>query len=195
MDAVTNQIVRARAAVTARESDLYRSEAAVKNAEGRIRALVNAPDLGMLDEFELMPTEQPTSMEIPVDLRLALETSIKNRPELHSAVKQIKAASVRADMSKNELLPALDVVLESYVAGLQGDSDVAGAWQEMFNEGQPSYSAGLLLEVPLRNREAKAQFPTPRDRIATIPESVSRHAARDAARSRSCCSGSTDRLS
>ena len=45
IDAVMNQIVRARAAVAARESDLFRSAAAVKNAEGRIRALVNAPEL------------------------------------------------------------------------------------------------------------------------------------------------------
>ncbi len=38
IDAVTNQVVRARAAVAARKSDLFRAAAAVKNAEGRIRA-------------------------------------------------------------------------------------------------------------------------------------------------------------
>jgi outer membrane protein TolC len=158
IDAVANQIVRARAAVAARESDLFRSAAAVKNAEGRIRALVNDPQLGMLDEFELMPIGHPTNCEVPVDMRQSMEASFRHRPEIHSAIKQIKASSVRQKMSKNELLPALDMVLETYVAGLRGESDLAGAWRDMFQEGEPSYSAGLQLDIPLRNREAKARF-------------------------------------
>ena len=112
----------------------------------------------MLDEFELMPMEHPTSCKIPVDMREAMETSFQHRPEVHSAVKQIKASSIRQNMSKNELLPALDVVMETYVAGLRGESDLAGAWRDMFKEGEPSYSAGVQLDIPLRNREAKARF-------------------------------------
>ena len=43
IDVVENQLVRAGSAVASRKSDLYRSAAAVKNAEARIRALVECP--------------------------------------------------------------------------------------------------------------------------------------------------------
>ncbi len=158
IDAVSNQIVRARAAVAARRSDLIRSAAAVKNSEGRIRALVNAPDLGVLDEFELMPTDMPSTELIPVDLRQSLEIAVRKRPELNVALKQIKGSAVRLDMSKNELLPVLDVVLETYFAGLSGNSSVGTAWANQFSVGGPSYTAGLQFEVPLRNRESRARY-------------------------------------
>ena len=62
------------------------------------------------------------------------------------------------NLTKNELLPALDVVLETYVAGLRGDSAIGVAWTDQFSAGGPSYTAGLQFEVPLQNREAKARF-------------------------------------
>lgn len=158
IDAVTNQIVRARAAVASRKSDLFRAAAAVKNAEGRIRALVNAPDLGVLDEFELTPRDMPTTQLIPVDMRESLEMAIRSRPEVNVAMKQIKGSALRLKMSKNELLPILDVVLETYVAGLKGNSDIGTSFTQQFNEGGPSYTAGLQFEVPLRNRAARARF-------------------------------------
>ena len=158
IDALANQIVRARSAVASRKSDLYRAAAAVKNAESRIRALVNAPELGALDEFELTPCDLPTLQEVPVNLTEALEVAIRNRPEVNVAVKQIKASAIRKDMSKNELLPVLDVLLETYVAGLRGNSSIGGAWVDQFSDGGPSYSAGFQFEVPLRNRAARARF-------------------------------------
>lgn len=158
IDAVQNQIVRARAAVASRKSDLFRAAAAVKNAEGRIRALVNAPDLGVLDEFELTPGDLPTTQFIPVDMCESLEMAIRSRPEINVAMKQIKASAVRLKMSKNELLPLLDVVLETYVAGLKGNSGVGRAVEQQFADGSPSYTAGLQFEVPLRNRAARARF-------------------------------------
>jgi outer membrane protein TolC len=159
IDAVTNQIVRAQAAVTARRSNLYRAAAAVKNAEGRIRALVNAPDLGVLDEKELVPTDVPTTEEIPVDLSGTMETAVRHRPEIQQSMEQIKASAVRVKMSKNELLPALDLVLETYVAGLRGESDIGSAFTDQFQApSTPSYSAGLQFEMPFGNREAKARY-------------------------------------
>jgi outer membrane protein TolC len=112
----------------------------------------------MLDEFELTPLDTPSCLPIPVDMRETLEVAIRNRPEINVAVKQIKGSAVRLKMSKNELLPVLDVLLETYVAGLRGDSGIGSAFGDQFDKGGPSYTAGLQFEVPLRNREARARF-------------------------------------
>lgn len=158
IDAVQSQIVRARAAVAARKADLFRAAAAVKNAEGRIRSLVNAPSLGKVDEYEFLPVDMPTVNEFCIDMPNAITMALQNRPEIHQAMKQIKASSVRLNMSHKELLPALDLVMESYVNGLQDDSDIGAAYFDQFSTGAPSYRAGLQFEVPLRNRVAKARF-------------------------------------
>ena len=158
IDVVENQLVRARAAVAARKSELYRAAAAVKNAEARIRALVNAPQLGHLEEIELTPADVPQLAPLPLELQQAIEVAIRNRPEVLLAMKQIKAAGVRVDVAKNEILPLLDVVMETYVAGLRGDRNVGGAFVDQFSVGAPSYTAGLRMEVPIGNRAAQARF-------------------------------------
>ncbi len=119
---------------------------------------MNAPELGAIDEFELTPVVQPTVAHLPVDMGDSVQVAFQNRPEIHQAMKQVKAAAVRMDMSKNELLPALDLLLETYTAGLRGDSDIGRAWSDQFSTGAPSYSAGLQFEVPLRNRESRARY-------------------------------------
>lgn len=158
LDAVANQIVRARAAVASRRSDLFRAAAGVKNAEGRLRALVNAPGLGIVDEFELTPMDFPATYAIPLELHETLQAAFRNRPEIREALKQVRAGAVRLNVSQNELLPILDLTLDSYVNGLRGDSNIGGAWVDQFGDGAPSYTAGLRFEMPLGNRAARARF-------------------------------------
>ncbi|MCA9264755.1 MAG: TolC family protein [Planctomycetales bacterium] len=158
IDALASQLVRARAAVASRKSDLFRAAASVKNAEGQIRALVNAPELGRVGEFELLPSSNPTVEPQGLDMECVLSDAVQHRPEVHQAMKQIKASALRLEMSSNELLPIFDVVLEGYLNGLRGDSSIGGAFVDQFSDGAPSYSAGLQLEMPLRNRAARARY-------------------------------------
>ena len=49
--------------------------------------------------------------------------ALENRPEVHQVLSQARAAEVRLHMAENELLPSLNLILESYVAGLDGNSE------------------------------------------------------------------------
>lgn len=157
LDVVRNQIVRAQAAIASRKANLYRGATAVKNAEARIRALVNAPDLGTMDECELATMDTPQVELIPLQMAETIETAFRHRPEVAAGLKQIQAASIRRSMTKKELLPALDVVLETYVAGLRGNSDIAGSFTDQFQRGAPSYTTGLRMEAPISNRAARSR--------------------------------------
>jgi outer membrane protein len=158
IDALESQIVRAQAAVAARQAELVRSAANIRNIEARVRALTNAPDLQANPQAELIPQDPPETVRVDFSLRDALVTALQHRPEIDAASHEIRAASVRLNMSKNELLPALDLVLETYVMGLDTDYDISQAWTDQFSVGEPSYSAGLLFEVPLQRRAAKARL-------------------------------------
>ncbi|HLQ43454.1 MAG TPA: TolC family protein [Planctomycetaceae bacterium] len=156
LDAVRSQILRAKAETATRRSQVLRAQMGVKNAEDRIRALVNDPRFGDYDTVELLPTEAPALDQIPLTMALALSTAVQSRPEVSQALRQIQAGCTRLNMSKNEVLPMLNLVTETYVAGLQ-PNDPFNAFHNSFDSGHPGYSVGLQFEVPISNRAPLAR--------------------------------------
>ena len=158
VDALVSQIVRAKSAVEIRRAELVRAMTSIRNTETRIRTLVNAPQWQNETNVELIPTEAPTLGFLRISVHDAVATSLQNRPEVDEAMKEIDAARVRLDMSYNELRPALSLVLETYVSGLEGGSEVGQALANQFNQGEPSYTAGLVFERPWQNRAARERY-------------------------------------
>lgn len=158
VDTLQSQLLRAQAAVAARRADLIRAEAAIKNAEARLRALVYAPDTAPEAIAELIPSEPPARQYVDIDMRAALVTAVQNRPDVDRAMKLIQAANVRLKVSQKELLPILNLVLETYVSGLRGSSDIGRAMSDQMSIGAPSYTTGLVFDVPMHNRAARARF-------------------------------------
>lgn len=157
IDAQQSQIASARATATTRNAELIRAQTAVKNAESRLRSLVNDPELGSFDETEIIPLDTPTNLLYEVGIQESMSFAIQNRPEVLQALKQIQAGTVRLSMSKHELLPVLNLITEAYVAGLRPDGDAIDAWTQQFEDGRPSYSVGLEYEIPVGNRTAAAR--------------------------------------
>ncbi len=157
VDAQQSQIVSAKASATTRYADLIRSRMAVKNAESRLRSLVNDPDFCEFDEVEIVPIDMPNMMNFEADMRESMEFAIKNRPEVLQALKQIKAGQIRFGMSKHELLPQLDLITQTYVAGLEARGSISDAYAEQFSAGRPGYSVGVTYEIPFGNRASCAR--------------------------------------
>jgi outer membrane protein TolC len=158
VDVLRGQIARARSAVANRRADLIRRQASARNAESRIRAMVNDPGLGTSDSVELVPNEHPGRLKMATDLQGSLVVALKNRPEIQLCMKEVRAAGIKADVATNELLPTLNAVLSTYVSGLRGYGDVSAAYTDQFSAGTPSFTAGLQFEMPLGNRVANARL-------------------------------------
>ena len=158
IDAQRTQYILASSALATRKSDLIRARTSVVNAETRLRGLINAPELSNSDQVELVPSEFPTLNFSPADLQNEIYTSMQNRPEVHAAIKQVRAGATRLGIAQHELLPALNLVTEAFVSGLRGDSEFGQAFVDQFSAGGPSYSLGLNYELPVGNRLAKARL-------------------------------------
>ena len=158
IDASPVQLTSAKAALSARESELIRASAAIRNAEARLRALINAPDLGIDETTELIPVQPPSGEYYYADLSTQVETALQSRPEIQAATKEIKAAAIRLNMSKHEILPVLNLVTRGYLSGLRGNSEFRRSFSDQFSTGRPSYSVGIEYEVPINNRAAKARL-------------------------------------
>ncbi|KAA5538542.1 TolC family protein [Roseiconus nitratireducens] len=156
LDSLESQVLRARAAVTQRRSELVRAVTSIKNLEDRLRAIVNSPELLQDRDVELVPAEAPVTQLLPVSFDDAIVTALQQRSEINEVAGEIESTRVRLNVARNEMLPALDLVLESYVSGLRGSNNIGQSWVDQFSVGEPSYTAGLIFEVPLWRRAAKA---------------------------------------
>lgn len=157
LDAVQRQVLRARAAVATRQSEMARAYTSIRNAESRLRFLVNDPALLHASGQELAPVESPLVEAVPLQMEQSLYTALQHRPNISQAIREVRAATVRLDVAHHEILPKLDLVASTYVAGLAANSYFGQSWGSQFDSGRPTFSAGLLFEVPFGRREAFAK--------------------------------------
>ncbi len=158
IDALQRQVNRAKAAVASRRSDIVRAQSSIRNAESRLRLLVNDPQFLDLTSSELVPIEAPRADHVPLSLAGSLQQALQYRPDISAAVHDLRASGVRLGVSQNELLPKLDLVLSAYVAGLQGEHDILEAWGDQFSVARPGYTVGGVFEMPLGNRAAQSRL-------------------------------------
>lgn len=156
-DAAESQVARARAAVASREADLARAMTEIKNAQTRLNALVQVPYLFNPQCAEFIPVSSSPPANLGICLEDALVTALHHRTEISRGLARLEAAQVRAAAAANESLPTLDVVLEGYVAGLAPNYQTASAFGDQFTEGQPGFTAGIVLNAPWGARAARSR--------------------------------------
>lgn len=97
--------------------------------------------------------EQP---ELTADLDRAFVSALGQRPDLQRRLREIEKLELQGKISRNALLPALDLLGSYSHSGLGGSysddlDDVGG-------RDFPSWEVGLALSYPLGNREARYEL-------------------------------------
>lgn len=157
VDSLDRQVLRAKAAVASRRSEITRALTRIKNAQSQLRLLVNDDSLLNSSCYEFLPSDQPLNQDLGVAIGDALATALSHRPDISQAIRELRSTAVRLGVAKNDLLPQLDLLVSTYVAGLNGNTDVYAAYVNQFNDGRPGFTVGLQFEVPLGNRGAWAR--------------------------------------
>jgi outer membrane protein TolC len=118
---------------------------------------------------------------VPTDNTLAADTeasesildlisrALENRPELLESDVDLDNRQISRKAARNALLPSLSLVGFYGGSGLGGEKnpvfpgqpadlphDLPGTWRTTFNNSFPDYFIGLNLNIPFRNRVAKA---------------------------------------
>lgn len=158
VDAVRRQVLRARAAVATRQSEMVRAQTSIRNAESQLRLLVNDPQMVHSAAREFTPLDTPLMEPLPLVMGDALHVALMHQPGISAAIREIRASAVRLGIAENQILPRLDLIVGTYVAGLDAERDVGQSFGNQFDQGQPGYNAGFLFEIPLGNRAAGAQL-------------------------------------
>ncbi|MCA9133801.1 MAG: TolC family protein [Planctomycetales bacterium] len=156
LDSLRSQLLRADAAIYRQQASQAKAQAQIRAAEANLRAAVAAPQLRDLAGTELLPATPPADWRTPISREDELAQALNHHPEIQAIRVNLQAARVRLQVAENELRPTLNLVVEGYLRGLNGDFDAAKSFGDQFSRGAPSYSGGLSYARPYRNSASKA---------------------------------------
>jgi len=148
------ELAAAEAEVALRNEDLIDAESELEQTRLRLMRLIGPPggeeawrrDIALTDELAL-PEDKPASPEDHVEIGLRM------RPDLNEARLSVQRGDLEVVHTKNGLLPKLDFFL---TLGATGYSETFKGSAGKVNGHHYDVEAGLTLEYPLLNRDARA---------------------------------------
>ncbi len=166
-------VMRAEAEVSKRDQDLTVARTNLQLQESLIKnALTRSLDDATLEEMPVVPTDRLQSLDIQTSQPILdlINQALNSRPELLESDVDLVNRQISRKAAKNALLPSLSMVGFYGGTGLAGQlnpvfqgsnssvvpTDFGGALSNAFNNSSPDYYVGLNLNIPLRNRVAKA---------------------------------------
>jgi outer membrane protein len=173
------EVTRAAAQVSANEeallisrTNLAQQETVLKNALSRTGVQdpkFDAVHIVPLDSIEVPKIEQIRPIQ---DL---IQVAVAHRPEVEQTRISLENSKINLQGTRNSLLPSLSAfaeltnnalagILNPIYNGSSGPADpyfiggVGTILSQLFGRNFPNYSAGLSLNIPLRNRAAQADY-------------------------------------
>jgi len=173
------EVTRAAAEVSARKEDLLISETNLAQQETVLKNALsrNGVESVWLDQVHIIPLdsfEVPKTDELKPTAELINE-ALESRPEIAQTKINLESSKINVQGTKNNLLPTLSAFADVNNQGLTGpvnptynnccgpvDPYFIGGYGNMlaqeFRRNFPNYSAGFSLTIPLRNRQAQADY-------------------------------------
>jgi outer membrane protein TolC len=160
------EVSRRKQNVTLARTNLELQELLLKNA---LTKNLDDPDV---ETSPIVPVETPSHRDDEAldPIGVLVSQSLRNRPELAESDADLENREITRKTARNALLPTLSLQAFYGGTGLAGllnaadltanvssvPTDLSGAMRSAFNNSSPTYYVGLNLEIPLRNRVAKA---------------------------------------
>ncbi len=167
-------VMRAEAEVSKRDQDLTVARTSLQLQETLMKnAITKSLDDPVLESIPVVPTDQMQAVETKEARQIQglISEAQQNRPELAESDIDLVNRQISRRAATNALLPSLSLIAFYAGSGLGGPlnpvynlgqnvstvpTDFGGALQNAFNNSSPDYYVGLNLNIPIRNRVAKA---------------------------------------
>jgi len=167
-------VLKAESELATRQQDLTVARTNLELQELYMKnAITRSFDDPTLQEMAVVPTDHLAAQIQPdkTPVQQSIDAALKNRPELQQNALDLSNRELTRKTARNALLPQLSIY--GYYAGsgaggtpnpdfiAQGGTvsappDYWGTFQNAFNNSSPDYQVGFQLQMPIRNRQAKA---------------------------------------
>jgi outer membrane protein TolC len=167
-------VLKAESEVATRQQDLTVARTNLELQELYMKnAITRSFDDPILQELPVVPTDHLAAQIQPdtQPVQQSIADALKNRTELQQSALDLTNRELTRKSARNNLLPQLNVY--GYYSGLgvggtpnpefiagggivSAPAGYGGALQDALNYSSPEYQVGFQLNMPLRNRQAKA---------------------------------------
>jgi outer membrane protein TolC len=165
------ELVQSEATMATREEEIIRARTAVGDTTDLLLQLLNL-DRAAYWDLEVVPTTEPETERLEIDLQEAIRTALEKRPELALQALNIESTDLDRRFFQREKLPTVDLVLAYGSSGLAGrgvvfdpetndpisvDTDLSDAFSDAFGFDFDGWTLRLDAAYPIQNRSARAQ--------------------------------------
>ncbi len=177
------ELTRAQAQVAAARQDLATSDGFLRQQELILKSVLTRDFAGdpVIHSARVIPTDPVIVDPLPTQSADELvNIAFDSRPDYLAAKFQLENSEITLKGSRNNVLPELDIVANMSNSGLAGAANPAyasiggnstagssllgynggygSALQQILRRDYPTYSIGINLNLPLRNRQAQADL-------------------------------------
>jgi outer membrane protein TolC len=167
-------VLRAEAEVSKRDQELTVARTSLQLQETLMKnAVTKSLDDPQLESMSVIPTDkmQTVAIQSAQPIQDLITEAQRKRPELAESDIDLVNRQISRSAARNALLPSLALIAFYGGSGLAGPLnpaynlgpnvssvpvDFGGALQNAYNNSSPDYYVGLNLNIPIRNRVAKA---------------------------------------
>jgi outer membrane protein TolC len=170
------ELLTAEAEVSLRQAEILEAQAQVRNNEELVKTIINlAAEVDDVRSVRIVPTDTPTVEKVDVDFNTALDTAVRNRPDLEALRIDSRSREFNLSYAKNQLLPEVNLQLSYWSPGISGDQIVyqdgnalsgivigripgkrSTALKDAFNFAYKNASIGLTVTLPMSNVLSRA---------------------------------------
>ena len=145
------ELVQAETRVKTRQGDVIVAQAAVREADDKLKATLNVPEGVGSWSVRLQPTDNPSfTTDVAVAVDEQVDIAMRQRPDYLSSELDIQVRESLRDEARNLSLPRLDVIGMGRLNA--HDAEVGDAFSNMSDAEGYQWAAGLQMEVTLGNR-------------------------------------------
>jgi outer membrane protein len=170
----TITVTEALAAVAAQQMNLIKAKQTIQISENNVRNLISRDRNADIWHQTIVPTDKADYKDYSVKLEQAIETALKNRPELEQYDIQLQQNDLTLQLQKNAKKWQFDVMGtlgSNGTAGPQSYFSTGGpkvpqqfvgnfldSYRSLFTEGLYLWSVGFNVTIPLKTRTVNAQM-------------------------------------
>jgi outer membrane protein len=172
-------VTEARATLAQREGDMILAEEKIYDAENTLLTMISNDRKAEMWRQMIVPTETPDFQEQRIDLAEAIETALKNRPELEQSDMQLQKDIINEQVAQESRKWQFDLKSSFGTTGVAGPQSyitdpitgqrvilidpamvggIGNAYRLLFSGGFINWGVGFNVQIPLRNRAAESQI-------------------------------------
>ena len=145
------ELVQAETRVKTREGDVIVAQAALREADDRLKTILNIPESMGSWSVRLQPTDSPAfTADVAVSVEEQVDIAMRQRPDFLSSQLDIRVRESLRDEARNLSLPRLDLIGIGRLNAL--DAEIGDSISNISDADGYQWAAGLQMEITLGDR-------------------------------------------